>query len=191
MSKDDYSKFQNLNFDGFKMLALDDSLSQYEKIGFPNEYRAGKEEFIFRDITLKLSNLSKTNQIVLDIGPGCSEVTLMLIDLCEKQNHTLLLVDSQEMLDQLPEKSFITKIPAYYPRDCAWLFEKFAGKIHAVLVYSVLHYVFSEGNIFDFLDKSLYLLANGGEMLIGDIPNISKRKRFFSSPGKSSGRYFY
>ncbi|MEM4297261.1 MAG: SAM-dependent methyltransferase, partial [Nitrososphaerota archaeon] len=53
--------------------------------------------------------------------------------------------------------------------------------INAILVYSVLHHVFTEGDVFRFLDRSLSLLADGGEMLIGDIPNISKRKRFFSS----------
>jgi hypothetical protein len=45
----------------------------------------------------------------------------------------------------------------------------------------VLHYVFVDVGFFRFLDVSLSLLAPGGQMLIGDIPNISKRKRFFSS----------
>jgi hypothetical protein len=45
----------------------------------------------------------------------------------------------------------------------------------------VLQYVFAESSVFEFLDQSLLLLDRGGEMLIGDIPNISKRKRFFSS----------
>jgi len=36
--------------------------------------------------------------------------------------------------------------------------------------------------LFKFLDTSLALLAVGGEFLIGDIPNVSKRNRFFSSP---------
>jgi hypothetical protein len=44
-----------------------------------------------------------------------------------------------------------------------------------------LHYIFAETNLFDFLDDSLALLAPGGEMLVGDIPNVSQRKRFFSS----------
>jgi hypothetical protein len=44
-----------------------------------------------------------------------------------------------------------------------------------------LHYVFTESNVWEFLDRSLDLLSAGGEMLIGDIPNVSKRKRFFSS----------
>ena len=85
------------------------------------------------------------------------------------------------MLSYLPNESFITKVPGYYPRDCGWLFEKYVDRVDAILTYSVFQYVFAEANVFDFLDRSLSLLADGGEMLIGDIPNISKRKRFFSS----------
>ena len=62
------------------------------------------------------------------------------------------------------------------------MFEEYKNKIDVILTYSVLHYVFDEGNLFGFLDKSLGLLSEGGQMLIGDIPNISKRKRFFASP---------
>jgi hypothetical protein len=42
--------------------------------------------------------------------------------------------------------------------------------------------VFAEGNLFHFLDTCLALLANGGELLLGDVPNQTMRKRFFSSP---------
>ncbi len=183
MAAPDYGRFLNLTFEDFRKLAKDKLLSRYEKIGFPNSYRESREQSIFRDIVDKLSNLGKNNQVVMDIGPGCSDLPLMLIDLCRKQGHKLWLIDSQEMLDHLPNESFVTKVPAYYPRECMWLFDKYAGQVNAILTYSVLHYVFAEGNLFEFLDRSLNLLADGGQMLIGDIPNISKRKRFFSSPG--------
>lgn len=179
---EDLERFKNLTFRDFQRMAKDETLSQNEKIGFPDSYRKGKEEIIFTDITTKLGNLKKSNQVVLDIGTGCGDISSMLIGLCRKQRHSLLLVDSQEMLDHLPNESFIVKVPAYYPRDCAWLFQQYGRKVDVILIYSVLHYVFAEGNIFEFLDKSLTLLANGGQMLIGDIPNVSKRKRFFSSP---------
>jgi hypothetical protein len=52
----------------------------------------------------------------------------------------------------------------------------------AVIVYSVLHYVYAEADVGVFLDRAVELLAHGGAMLIGDVPNVSKRKRFFSSP---------
>lgn len=177
-----HDRFKSLTFDGFRELAQDASLSQYEKIGFPNEYRQGKEENILRDIARKLGNLNRREQIVMDVGPGCSGLAFMLIDLCRRQGHTLILVDSAEMLANLPDESFIVKVPARYPGECPWLFERYVQQINCFLTYSVLHYIFVEGNVFDFVDRSLGLLAEGGEMLIGDIPNISKRKRFFASP---------
>lgn len=179
---DSYARFKNLSFDRFRQLALDDSMSRYEKIGFPNSYRQGKEEHIFKDITGKLRNLEQRNKVVLDIGPGCSGLAFLLIELCRRNEHTLLLVDSEEMLSHLPDESFVRKIPSYYPKGCGWLFETYANRVDVILTYSVIHYVFTESNVFDFVDRSIGLLAANGEMLIGDIPNLSKRRRFFSSP---------
>lgn len=162
-------------------MAGDASLSCYERIGFPDSYRSGKEAAIFSDIKEKLRGLSGQGKVVLDIGPGCSELPRMVIGLCATNRHRLLLIDSAEMLEQLPDKPFIRKIPAYYP-ECDSLFAEYTGSVDVILAYSILHYVFEEGNLWRFLDRSLQLLANGGEMLIGDIPNVSKRKRFFASP---------
>jgi 2-polyprenyl-3-methyl-5-hydroxy-6-metoxy-1,4-benzoquinol methylase len=180
MGDENYKRFEGLTFDDFRRMAADDSLSRYEKIGFPNSYREGKAAAIFEDIQTKLRNLGGKGKTVLDVGPGCSELPSMLIDLCRRQGHELIMVDSAEMLAQLPDESFVKKIAAYYPR-CDALFEEFTGKIDVMLCYSVLHYIFAESNIWDFLDQSLKLLSAGGEMLIGDVPNVSKRKRFFSS----------
>ena len=177
-----YDKLKSLTFEGFRDLAQDESLSKYEKIGFPDSYRKGMEEKIFADIMGKLKNLYRKNKIVMDIGPGCSGLVFMLIELCEENGHTLILIDSEEMLNLLPDRDFIKKIPSFYPNECEWIFDEYKNRVDSILTYSVLHYVFAESNLYDFLDKSLGLLAENGEMLIGDIPNISKRKRFFSSP---------
>ena len=181
MANDPYARFKNLTFKSFQEMAADPSLTRYEKIGFPNTYREGKETDIFRDIEQKLTNLATRGATVLDIGPGCSDLPRMMIDLCCRQGHQLILVDSAEMLQHLPDSPAITKITGRFPHDCAGLFENYGGRIDAILSYSVLHYIFAEGSVFDFVDRSLGLLADGGEFLIGDIPNISKRKRFFSS----------
>jgi hypothetical protein len=180
LSDDQYRKFARLTFDDFRKMALDDSLSRYEKIGFANSYREGKEGLIFQSIVSSLSRLCESGKVVLDIGPGCSDLPKMMIDLCRERDHTLLLVDSAEMLAHLPDDGFIRKIPAYYPQ-CEPLFRDYSSKVDVILVYSLFHAIFVEGNVWDFLDRSLELLAEGGEMLIGDIPNISKRRRFFSS----------
>jgi SAM-dependent methyltransferase len=174
------AQFSKLSFEEFRRLAKDKDASRYEKIGFPNAYREGKENLIFADIIGKLSALGASGKTVVDVGPGCSDLPFMLIELCRQQGHRLVLIDSQEMLDHLPDADFITKIPAYYP-DCPDFFSAYAGKVDVLLSYSVLHYVFEEGNVWRFLDRSLQLLAPGGQLLFGDIPNVSRRKRFFAS----------
>ncbi len=177
---DQYRKFANLTFDDFRRMAQDESLSSYEKTGSPDSYRKGKEEFTFQSILSNLPLLNEQGKTVLEVGPGCSDLPRMVINLCRERHHKLLLVDSEEMLANLPDENFIQKFPAYFPQ-CEPLFRDFAGKVQIMIAYSVLHYVFVEGNVWDFLDRSLELLAEGGEMLIGDIPNVSKRRRFFSS----------
>jgi cyclopropane fatty-acyl-phospholipid synthase-like methyltransferase len=180
MDPTSYAQFENLTYDDFRRLATDPSLSCHEKIGFPDSYRAGKEEAILRDILAKLTPLGRRGQFVLDVGPGCGPLALRLIDYCGERGHSLVLVDSREMLDQLPDRSHLRKYATRFPR-CPELLAEYTGRVQAVLVYSVLHYIFAEGNLFDFMDSALALLAPGGALLLGDIPNVSKRKRFFSS----------
>lgn len=161
-------------------MATDPSLSKYERIGFPDDYRKGFEAAIFDDIRRKLPGLDRDGQRVLDIGPGCSDLPLMLIEHCVRRQHRLALIDSQEMLDLLPDAEFIDKTPALYPQ-CPDFLARNAGSVDVILCYSVLHYVMVDTAFFRFLDASLSLLAPAGQFLIGDIPNISKRKRFFAS----------
>ena len=177
---DKTKKFEGITFEDFKRFATDETLSKYERIGFPNSYRQGQEAEIFSDIHRKLPNLDAIDRLVLDIGPGCSDLPMMLIDLCRAKNHCLHLIDSAEMLALLPDDSFITKTAALYP-NCSDVIEALHGKVDVILCYSVLHYILTDVAFFRFLDISLSLLAPGGQMLIGDIPNVSKRKRFFAS----------
>lgn len=182
----DSGKFAFLTFEDFKRFAKDDTMSRYEKIGFPDRYRKGTEKDIFEDIKSKLKKVTEKNKVILDIGCGCSDLAFMMIEICEKNNSKLLLVDSDEMLSLLPNKPFVEKYSCRFP-DCQDLLKKYKAKVDALLIYSVIHHIFLEANIFDFIDKACTLLNDGGEILIGDIPNVSKRKRFFSS--KTGIRY--
>jgi hypothetical protein len=187
----DYQRFRDLTFDGFRDLARADGLSCYQKIGFPDSYRAGFERLIFEDVCAKLPALLERGKVVVDVGPGCSELPLLLLDLCRCQGHTLLLCDSAEMLAHLPNGPGVVKVLGRYPHDAGRLFDEFAGRVDALLSYSVLQYVFVEQPLFDFLDRTLLLLAEGGRVLLGDVPNVSKRKRFFRSPaGRRCHREF-
>jgi hypothetical protein len=174
------SRFVNIGFEDFKELARDERLSRYERIGFPDAYRQGHEEAIFQDIRRKLNHLDDPGRVVVDIGPGCSDLPRMLIDHCRIRSHHLTLIDSEEMLRLLPEADNVTRLAGRFPDRVDGL-DSLAGRVDVLLCYSVLHYVLVDVAFFRFLDTALSLLAPGGQFLIGDIPNISKRKRFFAS----------
>ena len=183
----DANRFANLGFEDFRRLAQDPELSRFERIGFPDAYRAGHEEAIFSDIRTKLTQLDSSARCVVDIGPGCSDLPRMVIDHCARMGHALHLVDSSEMLALLPDGPNVTKHAGRYP-DLPALRNALRGTVDVIVCYSVLHYVFLDMPLHRFVDASLELLAPGGQMLIGDIPNVSRRKRFFSS---ERGRQFH
>ena len=170
----------SLTFEDFKKMANDPSLSRSEKIGFPESYRNGLESIIIDDLSSKLKNLNSFNKKILDIGSGCSELTQNLIEKTKKHKHHLFLCDSEEMLDLINNEQQISKITGKFPYN----FEKFTelkNALDLIIVYSVMQHIILEDSIFNFIDSSLELLKSGGELLIGDIPNISKRERFFRS----------
>ena len=182
-------KFQNpYRFDAFKPLANNDSLSKYEKIGFPDSYRAGKEEAIFNDIISKLKIKNEAGQILLDIGPGCSDLPILLHNHAVANGCKIVLVDAQEMLNLLPENKQVEKYPGRFPDEVPELLSTYENSVDYIVTYSTLICVFYDGCIYKFIDAAVSLLKPGGRLLIGDIPNVSKRKRFFSS---EAGKQFH
>ena len=175
------NRFANLTFDDFRKMAKNKGLSRHEKVGFPNEYREGKEKLIFKDFVNKLPNLKLRFQNVLEIGPGCSNLPLMLVDTCEKKDSNLLLVDSEEMLDHLPDHPRVTKYSGSFPSALKKDMITLRESVNGIIAYSVIQYVFANDNLWNFVDECLLLLAPGGQMLLGDIPNVTMRKRLFSS----------
>lgn len=168
-------------FESFRALALDQRLSPHEKVGFPDSYRAGKERTILRDVCAKLTHLRGRRKAVLEIGPGCGPLATALIELCGRRAHRLALIDSAEMLALLPDPPQVEKRAGRFPEGCLDFVAERRGRLDVVLAYSVLHYVFAERDVFSFLDRALELLAPGGQLLVGDVPNRSMRRRFFAS----------
>lgn len=169
-----------LTFEDFKNRAKDNSLSKWEKIGFPDSYRKNLEFKIFEDIYEKC-NLAENNvSNILDIGCGCGDLVTHLINFTIQSKKSLFLLDSQEMLSNINAASnHITKIEGYFPNvDYLNDKEKF---FDTIIVYSVIQYPFLEQSIFKFIHKCLELIKPGGRILLGDIPNVSARNRFLNS----------
>lgn len=177
----------NKIFNNYKKLAKKKNLKDHQRVGRPNIHigKDNKELNIFPDIKEKLD--IKKRKVICDIGCGCSAPVFNLIEFAKKNKNKLILVDSKEMLSRLPGPKFIKKVSCEFPK-CDKFIKEFKASIDYIITYSVLHCIFPFDSIYNFLDKAVLLLKPGGKMLVGDVPNITKKKRFLSS---TQGKKFY
>jgi hypothetical protein len=177
----DFGRFADITYEAFRRRAMDPGLTSHEKIGFPDAYREGFEELIFDDIASKLTRLRQREQVVMDIGAGGDRLGVLMVEHSAVQGHRLIQVDSPEMLALLPEAPRVERVPGRFPDECEELLAALGGGVHCVLAYGVLSSVYAQANIFDFVDRAAELLEPGGQLLLGDLPNVSMRRRFFAS----------
>ncbi|CAN5763079.1 hypothetical protein BH11PSE1_BH11PSE1_07980 [soil metagenome] len=178
--KKETERFAAFGFDRFNELAQDATLSEHEKIGFPDALREGFGEAIWNDILGKLPAFRQPGAI-LDIGPGCGELPRRLITQAERLGQQVVLVDHKAMLDHLPASSAVRRVEGRFPDDVAKITALAPEGFDAILVYSVLQIVIVDSNPFAFVDAALALLKPGGQLLLGDIPNVSMLRRFLAS----------
>lgn len=174
-------------YEAFSDRANDPTLSPNQKAGFPDSYRAGRSADIFADVRAKLPALNKSGSRFLDIGSGCGELGQHIMEYCNRIGIVHTIIDSPDVLRHLGNHSNLTKISGPFPQ-CLQTVPQPLGKFDAILVYSVLQYVFVEGSIFRFVDAAIDLLDREGALLIGDIPNAMMRKRFLAS---ASGKLYH
>lgn len=171
--------FTDLTYDKFKDLAKNCSNDSH-RVGFPEEYREGNSAIIVDDILSKLTNLKKEKINFLEIGSGWSQLTKSILDHCIAKSHNVVFVDSSEMLSLVPSHPCLYKLPGRFPTEVSKKLQEMP-KFDAILAYSVIQYPFIEGSLHGFIDSACEFLNDGGQLLLGDIPNISMRKRFFAS----------
>jgi SAM-dependent methyltransferase len=176
------TRFATLSYERFRTMARDNSLSLNERMGMPDAFRDGFEDAILADVESKLPAVTEQGRTIIDIGCGCGLLTQKLIALCEARGHKLVLVDSPEMLELLPDAAHVTKVPGAFP-DCAEAIRAAAPEGgDAILIYGVLQVIFGSADIFSFTSEAARLLRPHGHLMFGDIANISKTKRFLSTP---------
>lgn len=175
----------------FRALAKDESLTPNERCGFPEAYRAGKSEIIFSDIAGKLAAFGDPRSAILDIGPGCSDLGHYIVETTAARGQSLTVIDCPEMLELLPSRAHLTKVEGPFP-DCLDQLSQPLGPFDAILAYSVVQMLFAESNLFGFVDAAACLLKPQGQLLIGDIPNATMRKRLLvSEAGKIYHKIHY
>jgi len=169
-------------FEWYREQASSKDISETEMVGRFAEQNAN-EHAIFPDLLNKIPNLSNDGIKVVDIGCGCSKPVLDLIESGEEHNQELVLIDSAEMLDNivLDETSAkkVEKAPICFPEYS--FVDKHEGTADVVISISVFQCAFYDSNFIDFVDSAVRLLKSGGYLLLADIPNGTKKKRFLNS----------
>jgi 2-polyprenyl-3-methyl-5-hydroxy-6-metoxy-1,4-benzoquinol methylase len=179
------------SYEDFRKRAINPALSLNEKCGFAEVFRAGQGPRILADVCKKLTALSRPGASICDIGSGCSELAHCIVETTARNGQSLTVIDSPEMLGLLPSSPHLTKTEGPFP-DCLNTRPQTLGPFDAILIYSVISIVFLERNIFAFVDAAVQLLAEGGQLLVGDVPNATMRKRFMTSAaGKAYHRVHY
>ncbi len=142
-----------------------------------DEIRSGRyantanRALICQDIVQKLE-LTRSHRL-LDIGCGAGFLSVELKPLCG----TYLAVDGYKVLKRLSGKIGLEGLVAaqgqYLPfRD---------DSVDRILIYSVLHYFPDLSAVLHLVRECLRVAKPGAKILIGDIPNESKKKRFLKT----------
>ena len=97
------------------------------------------------------------------------DIELHLIDIPEA-----LSLIKREMIQEIPKHTYFWE--GIFPTVASMT--DFPKQVDLILVYSVLHYT-DQPEIF--VDAAVSLLAEGGKLLLGDLPNVHKKGRFLSS----------
>ena len=142
------------------------------------------EHFIIGDVINKLK-LDKAD-VLLDIGCGAGIITLPLACVVNQ----VYGIDNPAIINKLKDEAKRYYNCEFYAGE--WLKEEFFFKnITKIVAYSVLHYLRSIDDVIRFIDKAILLLPEQGKLLLGDIPNTDKKKRFLQTDfGKNFDKEF-
>jgi cyclopropane fatty-acyl-phospholipid synthase-like methyltransferase len=145
-------------------------------------FQAAAERRIIGDVAAKLALDSEDTLLEIGCGPGN-----LLIPLSFMTARTSG-IDNAAALERLAARCGTPARIQSHPGDFLTM-DLPATKFTKILVYSVLQYVDSESTALTFVGRALALLGPGGRLLLGDLPNRDKKRRFAASAaGEQSSR---
>jgi SAM-dependent methyltransferase len=170
----------------FSSIAKEGS-SAAERVGRPKGAESA-EELMWCDILGKLTVPDGSS--IIDIGVGNGLIARKWLELARTIAVDLALADFPEVIDALvadAADAFASALRVSVARgEFPHFFEPniLARRFDRVVAYGVINCTDDPAS---FIDAAVRLLNPAGRLLVGDLPNISKKGRFLASP---SGRLF-
>jgi len=149
------------------------------------KFQKKEEKKIIIEI-IKILELNKKDKI-LDIGCGTGDIAIPL----SRKVKSVTAVDFPKIIRHLKKRADRKKIKNIKFTPSNILNLKIKKKFDKVLAYSLVHYMKNNDQLKKFLKNLLRLTSSNGIILIGEIPNISMKKRFLKSKtGKKINKKF-
>jgi SAM-dependent methyltransferase len=164
----------SISFENYSKLATSTDIG-YTEVSGRYQFQSSAERRIVLDVIEKMRLSSEDSLLEIGCGPGNLLIPLSYIV------NDAMGIDNEAMLARLAARggasSKVTLIAGDFlsmpapPRA----FSK-------ILIYSVIQYMEDFTQAVAFAMRALSLLAPGGRLLLGDLPNRDKKARFQSTP---------
>lgn len=162
-----------VSFNNYATAAENVALHDTEKAG-RYAFQADAERRILSELLNKL-DLQPTDQL-LEIGCGPGNLIIPLAHFVARA----VGIDNQAAIDRLHARAPTAANLQGIAGDFLTL-QLPTGHFDKILIYSVLHYLSSAEEALLLIDRALSLLAPGGRLLLGDLPNQDLKRRFGTS----------
>lgn len=158
------------SFENYSAIAQTHTVKDTEIAG-RYEFQAAAERLIVPDVLKKLDINNEDN--LIEIGCGTGNLLIPLSYFVAEASG----LDNSGVIGRLKSRIGGASKISLYEGD--FMTASLPSKTYSkVLVYSVIHYLEDEPAVIAFIDKALQLLKPGGRLLVGDVPNLDKKKRF-------------
>lgn len=164
-----------ISYENYKKRAGNKGLNDTEIAGRYG-FQVIEERRTIRDIINKLDIQATDNLLDIGCGPGNLLIPLSFFvsEACG--------IDNDAAIERLLHKSENLKNIRGIAGNFLDIDIADTQRYSKILIYDVIQYLSSHEDVEIFLSKALSLLKQDGKMLIGDIPNTDKKRRYENSP---------